>query len=807
MKKLFSIVLTATILFSTFMPMAFAEESTDSEAIAIAAADTTVIETEDHGAAFHHVASDGTTGAASSSTGTYTQPDGTVIGYTCSDGETTGALVQTLNLSVEDAGVYNVELISAEAEHLSNAILAIDGVDVAYYYSTSSLDKTLGDGTTEYYFGNQDFPAYKKSFRVELSAGSHTLSLTYDMSDTTNGAIVYATDKITFSPVTKPETIEIDWYSVDVQLEDYINNIKIADDRTTTNIDESIYMVPGKTGNDATTLSLTEKELGAAAILTIPVKVIETGYYSVEAVMAHQTDSQISLASFSTEARGVFLTNAKDTYLAEDLSRKDADGNSTYFDETYGAAKFESRVLLFAGEQELTLTIAQRALDGKNCFVGDYIKFVPVESEAVALDKTAETRIEIEDYNDNFNIKGTVATSESHPGNQASEGSYLAWDTAAQDTDLFGEIFISVPRSGAYNVEMIAASADGSVPCLYVDNKMVTGSMEKLSTEVEAEDGSYPYFARADFAAYKVTARIYLSEGEHWITASITRGTTLQGIAGCLDYIAFTADNAPTYHIAAEGTSVMQFEDYINYTALDELNFVTGSIATYEKGTVLNMTEMECKDGLYLSVPVMVEEGGMYDIEAILSLSNGEDTSIGTLYIDGSTIMCNNNGYSILDVSKSLDGTIDYVNEDYPMHRFGARIFLAKGEHTLTYYVKHRAKYPTDDAEQEADAAEGIYRVCNIADKIQFTHLESYAYDTGSVVVVQGFFTEYFEGKGIVALYAGEEMVGISISNIYAPFVGGIVEYTKKPDTAKVFVWKDLESMVPLTEAQVLNVE
>lgn len=294
MKKLLSIVLTAVMLSSTFMPMAFAEESTDSTAIAITAAGTTVIETEDHDAAFQHVASDGTTSAASPSKGSYTQPDGTVIGYTCSDGETTGALVQTLDLSVEAAGVYNVELISAEAEHLSNAILAIDGVDVAYYYSTSSLDKTLGDGTTEYYFGTQDFPAYKKSFRVELSAGSHTLSLTYDMSDTTNGAISFATDKITFSPVTMPEIIEITgMYGAAFDLENYINNIKIADNSTTTNIDESIYMVPGRIGYDGTALSLTEKDLGAAAILTIPVKVTQTGYYNVESVMAQQTDDKV----------------------------------------------------------------------------------------------------------------------------------------------------------------------------------------------------------------------------------------------------------------------------------------------------------------------------------------------------------------------------------------------------------------------------------------------------------------------------------------------------------------------------------
>lgn len=515
-----------------------------------------------------------------------------------------------------------------------------------------------------------------------------------------------------------------------------------------------------------------------------------------------------SLASFSTEDRGVFLTNAKDTYFAEDCSEKDADGNSTYFDETYGAAKFKSRVLLFAGEQELTLTIAQRALDGKNCFVGDYIKFVPVSSEAVALDKTAETRIEIEDYNDNFNIKGTVATSESHPGNQASKGSYLAWNTAAQDTDLFGEIFISVPRSGAYNVEMIAASADGSVPCLYVDGKPVTASMEKLSTEVAAADGSYPYFARADFAAYKGTARIYLSKGEHWITTSITRGTTTQGIAGCLDYIAFTADSAPTFNIAVED-STMQFEDYINYTALDEMNFVTGSVATYEKGTVLNMTEMECKDGLYLSVPLMVEEGGMYDVFAHLSLSDGEYTSIGTLYIDGNEIMKNNDGYSVLDESKAAVGdAIDYVSETYPMHRFGARTFLAKGEHTLTYYVKHRAKYPTDDAEQAADAAEGIYRVCNIADKITFTYMEGSAFDTGSSILTQAYFTDYLDGTYIVALYAGEEMVGVKVGTLrHNCYLAARVEYTKKPDTAKVFLWKDLESMVPITTPQVFKVE
>ncbi len=633
--------------------------------------------------------------------------------------------------------------------------------------------------------------------------------LTVDMANSANTALAFALDDFVITPMPMQETVVIGETEVQLEMEDYVNHglwVDIED----TEADESVYAFPGSLFNDGSLFGITEASTGSPIAVKIPVNVTKAGKYDVEMISNYLSGSWMSGIDVQTADRQLCLQNTA-AYRTADLSAP-AEGSTapTYFDGNYPAGKFNGKVFLNAGQQDIVVRLQPRTADNRVCAKVDYLKLTPAEVAPVALSKTEATVIALDAYADAFDTKPAIMTSESAPGNLASGGTYLQWDTGARTHDLIGDILVSVPQTGIYNIAMVATNVGGSAPALYVDGVKASLTVSNVF-ENKNEAGLYPYFANAHFGGRNVTGSLFLTEGEHWISVGGTRrtitenGKTFQDVAICMDDLTITPDLAPAFSVAAEGASTMQFEDYVNYTFLNRVSTIKGNIKEYAKGTVLELAERPAADGIYLDIPLTVAEDGWYNMEAILSESKGTWTSHDTIYIDGKEILKNTLDYSVEDISKDAEGNFDYVSKDYAMHRFSTNCYLEAGEHDLTFYAKKRSQHVAGDAAQEENAAMGITNVCTMIDSLTLTRLKDNAAIDGNSVAVSVYYDEVYEGKIITALYAGKQMVGISTGDIANGWANTTASFTQIPDTVKVFVWNDLNIFAPLVEEKVFE--
>ncbi|MBQ4087327.1 MAG: hypothetical protein IJC78_03660 [Clostridia bacterium] len=812
MKKILSLLLATMMIVCTFVPMVSAEEVTEEPVettavvndIAVSGTETTVIKIEDYNK-FEHTLKDGTVKQSDVPIETATASDGTELKFLRTGSMSAGSIEQTFRLTAEKTGAYDVSYIFSNVGHLSRPYVRIDGADVKVY-KTKSLEASTGISSG--YFGSKDhLGAQQNHFCLNLKEGEAvSVTLLFDMSNTGNAALAFAMDDFVITPLAMQEAVEIGDDSVSIEMEKYLNHGRLPDNADT-EADESIYVIPASTSNSGTLYALTEYNPGSSVQVAIPVNVKKAGAYDIEMISNHLSGEWMSGIEVQTAGRADILQNTS-AYRTEDLSAPATEGGRpTYFDTNYPAGKYGSKVFLNKGQQDIVVILKQRTADSRICAKIDNIKLTPHEMKPVALDKAAETKIEFENYNDAFNTKGAVKNLENTPANQASGGSYLFWDTGARTQDLYGDILVSVPKTGFYDVKLISTAVSGSAPALYVDGVKATVKVGEIF-DTKGEDGVYSYFGVAHFGAREATASIYLTEGEHWLTTSITRrevtegGATFQDVAGLLDYMTFTYHPAPAMNVAAEGTSTLQFEDYVNYTALDNASLVTGSIKEHAKGTILDMTERVAEDGVYLIVPVVIAEDGWYDVKAILSGSKGTWTSKVTISLDGEEVIVNNANYLLEDISKAEDGTIDYVSSDYAMGIYGGgACYLAAGEHEMTLYAKKRSEQTPEDKKLN------VHRVCTMLDSFSLTRLEDSATIEGSNVNVAVYFDDVYEGKVITALYAGKQMVGLSVGDIADNKATTTASFTQTPDTVKVFVWKNVDNVEPLVEAKVITLK
>ena len=804
MKKLLSVFLATAMLFLTVIPMVSAEEASTAVVndIAISATEKTVIRMEDY-KTFEHTLNDGTVKQSDAPVVTVTK-DGAEYKILRTGGMSPGSIEQTFRLTAEKTGVYDIAYIMANVGHLSKPIVKVNGGDIILYKAKSLESST---GSTPGYFGDVNYlGAQENTFSLYLQAGEAVpMTLILDMSNTGNQNLAFALDDFTITPKATQETVSFGADGMTFEMENYINHGELAD-KADTEYNESIYMMPASTANDGSLYSLTELKCGANVNIKIPVNVESAGVYDIEMISNYKSGEWMSGIDVQTADRQMCLSNTG-TYRTADLSAPaTAGGKPTYFDSNYPAGKFNGKVFLNKGQQDIVVTLKQREADSAICAKIDYIELSPRAVTPVALDKTAETKIEFEQYNDAFDTKGSVKTLENVPGNQASGGSYLYWDTGHRTHDVFGDILVTAPENGFYDIKFVSTSVSGSTPSLYVDGEKAMVSVSSIFDTKDSATGIYSYFGVAHFGARNVTGSIYLTKGNHWLTASISRrdNTTekIWDVAGLLDYMTITPDRAPAFNVAEEGTSTLQFEDYVNYTALDNKTRVTGSAKSYAKGTVLDLTEKIAADGIYLNIPVQVAESGLYDVKAILSASAGTWTSMVTVSLDGEAVIINNKDYLLEDISKAEDGTVDYVSGDYAMGIYGGgERYLEAGEHTLSLYAKKRSE------QTSADKNAGRYVATTIIDSFSLTRLEDSASIDGKNVNATVYFNEVYEGKIITALYAGKQMVGISVNDIADDTASTTTSFTETPDTVKVFVWKDLETVEPLVEEKIITLK
>ncbi|MBQ4086723.1 MAG: hypothetical protein IJC78_00570 [Clostridia bacterium] len=800
MKKALSVIL-AMLMLLTITPMAFAEVIANGETpLAIAADTETKIDLENY------------------PNGELTDLEGNIAPYTMevhkndansyvfSGGLKGINLTQTLKFNVTEANTYDIEMVYTDADYLSKINVALNGVSVpAFYIAQAIADTTAEDGSTVYYF-EKDFAAHKKVFRADLSAGDNTLTITFpERTGSLAGTIAFAADYVSFTPVAKQTPAAVSGNeTTTIEAETLTFNTTLAGD-----MDIYVHNYSTPVVNDScTAFGFTEKNYNNTPLkMTIPINVEKAGYYDVEAIM-NKGESWLSSATLYSSARGKLLTSSGSKYLKATSENK-LGGQATGI---YG-----KRTYLPAGEQTLTIDIGTRpeAAPGGIWFLADKISLTPVThtAEESAVIPAAGGTVEYEDFQNYVNdeIPVTIYNATTAAGNMASGSSFIKFDTGARSYDFYIDIPVYVEKAGFYDLDLIGSSAGSND--LYIDGASVTFTKGTNIGNYDNTTHIGDYYCVKYFPAVQYESRVFLAAGAHtFTTKSQRRANQSYDVANIYDCIMLEPHLPEAVSVSADATASIQLENYTNYISADNTSQLKSNYSTkeYAKGKVLNITEIPTKDGLYINVPITVAEDGKYFVELYASLGNGGYVSYADVKVDGNPVVYNKPEYDLEDLSLDADGNIDYVNNNYKMHRFGAYVDLTAGEHLVTYYAQKRSKYSETDKNQQQEVAAGYYRVTNVVDRIDFTKCENsavYLQESSSVSVI-AYPEKAMTGKAIIALYSGKELVGIKPFDITdAQLISDTVPCSKKPDTAKVFVWKDLENFEPEMESIVLAVQ
>ncbi len=544
MKKALSVILAMLMLLSV-APMAFAEVIATADApIAIAADAETTIELEQY------------------NTGELTDADGATASFTIDvyegegksylyDGWIVGKkLVQTLQVSVEKAGTYDIELVVSTGSYSSTIAAILDGntVPANYSYTTESLGKAPD------YF-HADFEASKKVFRADLTEGSHKLAISYPERGTSvGGGIAFAADYVKFIPV-ENTVFEIGENGATIEVEDVGFNAKREDN--------SIYLAPKLTDGSTTrksgaltqTIDGTDTTVGHAfsireqsyaskpLILTIPINVEKAGWYDVNAYLSQNS----GLSQVHLYGRGEIINNATTLYRIEKLPY-------TYRDQV--SYRYANRSYFAAGAQELTFRILTRTAPEANVgqiwFYADKITLTPVEiaEEDYAVISENGGTIEYEDYKEFASNEANVNVydAKTAANNRASGSSFVLFDTSTKRLrDLYIDIPLTVEKSGLYDVELIASNLGTR---FYVDEVAISLTRgSRLDGTWASQKGDY--YCIQYFPAHPYTGKVYLTAGDHVFTTVSERRAGADyndDIANALDCIKFTAvENTASY--------------------------------------------------------------------------------------------------------------------------------------------------------------------------------------------------------------------------------------------------------------------
>ena len=548
-----------------------------------------------------------------------------------------------------------------------------------------------------------------------------------------------------------------------------------------------------------------EEDLQAEFSVSVP----ESGLYAVSLIA-----SKISgcFPKISIDGLDVLDSGANKGTVLDQIGK---DGKYPYYNRPFFAA-IESpgkTIYLTAGEHSVSTYVPRRNLKEGEKIINDVavcldsLTFAPADTVSVS---PGETWIEYEDFAGMFNTIGSVRNLTNTPGNLASGGGYVYWDTGYLQEDIRIDIPVTVERGGIYDLSVIASRV-GSYPQIFVDGNIMFDGTKKGGTAVDekGEDEVYPYFAKKIFGALDHTATFYLSQGTHVLSTGLTRrtfqesGAEMRDVASCIDRIKLVRIKAPAVQVSAEGESKAEFEDYQAYTIHDNRNIKKGSVKEYEKGTTLNLTEIVSAEGFSLEIPLIVEKTGWYYMDAVLSKIVSNWTSVVTISVNGKPILQNKDPYTVEDLSLAEDGeTIDYVSDSYKMHRFRGECFLEAGEQTLTYYAAKRI------GQTESDMKLGVHRVCAIADSIRFTPIKDTVTQTADTVSVKVYFNEPLTGKLIMALYDGYDMVGLSFQDVSEDYIiEAEAAYTKSPGIIKLLVWDNFSEMNPTIKQKILELQ
>jgi len=589
MKKTLSIILSM-LLIMTMAPMAFAEVIANSDApIAIAADGETIIELEAYNTG-ELTNADGTT--AQRTIPTYTnEENGKSYLHT---GHIAGTnLVQTLEVSVAEAGSYDIEVVHSTGDASSKIKFAVDGTTVQTYYYNATEIAAIGE-----YF-HEHFKATKTVFRVDLSAGSHKLAISYpERSGSLAGTIAFAADCVKFTPAEENTVYDVAKSgTTTIEMEELTYNTKRAD-QTQFYIRNFATPTVTETAEDGSTtehtiLALTEKKYDSQPlVMTIPIDIEKAGWYDVDAFLL-RGQTYLSITTLRNQTRGTILrtTNGTNPYRT----------NQIYSYKDQAGYQYESRVYMPAGEQNLILNIATRAegTAGGIFFWGDKITLTPVElpaEERAVISENGGT-IEYEAWTDYISNEMTVNVKDAttNPDNKASGSSFIQFDTGTNRSyEFYMDIPVTVEKSGVYDVELIASN----LPTLIYFDGAATSLQRGKMLDKTWSSNTGDYYCLKWFPAHPYTGRVYLTAGEHvFTTKSPLRAAENNDLANAYDCIRFTPAESKVFITSNKAMINVAYETPVIGTAI---------AAFYEDNQLKHLATKE-----------ITEETQAFDIETI----------------------------------------------------------------------------------------------------------------------------------------------------------------------------------------------
>ena len=542
-----------------------------------------------------------------------------------------------------------------------------------------------------------------------------------------------------------------------------------------------------------------QEDLTGDISFTIP----ESGLYRVRLVA--------SRLSSCVPAILIDGTNAPASPEVTALDKAGEDGVYPYFARKFfGAYQQDYVMYIQAGQHVLTTNIPRRTFkengsemrDVAACL--DCVTFTPTDSVPVS----TETVLEYEHFN-NFKIQaGKIYNQTSRPGNLSSGGAFLYWDTGSLEEDLRNEIPVYVEKTGFYELTVVGYGVSCPIRIYQDGTQVLNSSLGGTLVDELDENGVSKYFCISPYKAHAFTASVHLTAGYHLLETVLVR-RTLQydgwvetDVAACIDSLSLSYTETPVVSVAAQGTTVGEFENYTQFTVLDGFAKRKGDVGEYEKGTVMRFTEITAEDGMKIYIPVVAEEAGWYRLDSIIHSRLSEWTSLVDLSINGETVLQNTDKYMIEDLSKAEDGTIDYISTSYPMKKFQGFCYLPQGESTMVYYAKKRV------GQTASDSVNGVYRVCTIADNFVFTRLNDTVTLNGNTAAVNAYFDEAQHGTMISAAYKNGFMVGLRFDRMNGE--GKLeteISCTQRPDTVKIMVWDNFFDMEPSVRTKVIEIK
>ena len=548
--------------------------------------------------------------------------------------------------------------------------------------------------------------------------------------------------------------------------------------------------------------------------------------YDIETVMGKNADQYVGMITVSVDGTPIYtnaISNAK-----EDVSI-----NGTYSWNYLYACRYNATKELTAGKHTVTFSIERpKVASQPHLFMMDYIQFTPSKP---ILSSDEATILEMEDYASKFVAydedsgeqqavnPGVVTSGNASGGKAITKDASFKFGEEYKSVPAKLDIPVTIPKDSFYHFEVMDSAA-GSDGTLYISdgtntyniiNKFSSGSkLTNINPELDSADeirnNYWTYYGVKWHSARISNGSVYLPAGDYTLTVQFNGRTitpSCSGMAFMIDYVKVTPEEVPYTTISAEGKTTVEMEDVAAYFIKDDVYPVNATVTDHVKASgskVAGITESPMEIGHSLKLPVNVEKAGWYDMGSVLSVKNGEWTSLVTLYVNGKPVIVGDQTNAAECLAYAEDGeTIDYMNKSYLMYRFNEKVYLEAGENEVSLLaIPRTGKTDNEKADDEKAIAEGgqayPYRVGYYIDYISFAPATDNITVSDKTVDGTVIYDEPVSGKLIVAAYAGKELVGTYVVDAENQTLAGInLVCETAPDTVKVMVWSDLTTLAP----------